>query len=76
MATAPRAVGGSVIDDTDQLYETIEALKRDVRQERIRTDKAQAEAARRGDVMLAALSEIERGDYNAAARLLADVVRP
>jgi len=65
-----------VIDDTDQLYETIEALKRDVRHERARTDAAQAEVARRGDVMHAALSEIVRGDYNAAARLLAEVVRP
>jgi hypothetical protein len=47
----------------------------DLREERQRTNRAQAEVARRGDVMLAALSEIVRGDYNAAARLLAEVVR-
>lgn len=47
-----------------------------LRVERQRTDAAQAEVARRGDVMLAALREIERTDYNAAARLLAEVVRP
>lgn len=44
------------------------------RVERKRTDAAQAEVARRGDVMLAALREIERTDYNAAARLLREGV--
>jgi DNA-binding XRE family transcriptional regulator len=48
----------------------------DLREERQRTNRAQAEVARRGDVMLAALREIERGEYNAAAMLLANVVRP
>lgn len=47
-----------------------------LRVERKRTDAAQAEVARRGDVMLAALREIERGEYNAAAMLLVRVVRP
>lgn len=46
------------------------------RVERQRTDAAQAEVARRGDVMLAALREIERGEYNAATVLLSNVVRP
>lgn len=54
----------------------LEETQAAVRVERARTDAAQAEVARRGDVMLAALREIERTDYNAAARLLAGVVRP
>lgn len=53
----------------------VERLEIALRVERARTDAAQAEVARRGDVMLAALREIERTDYNAAARLLAGVVR-
>lgn len=47
-----------------------------LRVERQRTDAAQAEVGRRGDVMLATLREIERGEYNAAAMLLVRVVRP
>ena len=51
-------------------------VERELREERQRTNRAQAEVARRGDVMLAALREIERGEYNAAAMLLHKVVRP
>lgn len=56
--------------------EEIERIGLELRVERQRVDKAQAEVARRGDVMLAALREIERGEYNAAAMMLANVVRP
>lgn len=59
-----------------RLEAELEEARAAVRVERQRTDAAQAEVARRGDVMLAALREIERTDYNAAARLLANVVRP
>ena len=63
-------------DRVAALEAELEETQAAVRVERQRTDAAQAEVARRGDVMLAALREIERGEYNAAAMLLANVVRP
>ena len=55
--------------------EEVERLEIALRVERKRTDAAQAEVARRGDVMHEALAMLQRGDVNGAVvKLHAEVM--
>jgi hypothetical protein len=75
-ADAERLIAAAIDAAVSEAQDALEEAQAATRVERARTDAAQAEVARRGDVMLAALREIERGEYNEAARLLAGAVRP
>ena len=74
-----RKLDAEAATDADRvaaLEAELEETQAAVRVERQRTDAAQAEVARRGDVMREALATLRRGDVNGAVVMLhAEVMR-